>query len=242
MKKFEKILLLEDLDKLKEMVNHVNKLKPHLIDLKQKYEALELGTFTNLIFQELIKKGTKNIENKYVKFLNKELDNVGIKSTLIRNNLTKESGKQFEFLKQSLSSLKAFKIPYYGMYKSHQLPLELIFYSDRSEAFYVNDENEKIIKENFCTLYIETFEQKQIYDSFSKIKDAYNELLEITKENSKIKNSFEGLESLKKYIIDSVEHIQFKSLQSNLKNSTNRAIIDDNTLMDFIKFLTNAKN
>lgn len=198
---FKRELIHENLDILEKITKQSSQFVPCLEDLKAKYEALQISKFTDEVFKELLRDGTLKVGVRYHEYLNNEMDKTGVTSTLIRDNMIKESNEQLKSLKSSLQTLKSFRphLPW-SVINIPELPIELITYGNRSERFYIADEEGEIIAEKYCRTYLENQMEKDGYEAICKLAEGYAEFLEVTKDIRSV--DFKGLLSLGDFITD----------------------------------------
>lgn len=179
---FQRVPIHEDLDKLKRITDQFIKFKPLLEDLRTKYDILEIGEFKNEVFKELIKAGPAKVELRYLKFLNKQLDNMNITSTAIRKDMLRNYLKPLNALKESLKALISFRPSVSSIFPDAALKVSSISFGNNSWTFYISDEDKKAILESECSTYLETESEKIGYEALCRLVDAYGDFIEATKD------------------------------------------------------------
>lgn len=180
---FKRILIHEDKKLLENFQKQCKQFKPLLENLKTNYERLEMGTFSNKVFKDLLKGGIVQFKKVYETFIDKELDNGGTTSNRsLRNRIKHGFEADLVPLSNSFDRLNAFE-PHYGKYRdvSARLDLKHISYNDRLMIFWINREDSETLLEERCRTYLENEQEKLVYDSLEKVRKAYIEFMENAK-------------------------------------------------------------
>lgn len=175
-----KKLLKEDIHKFAEIASDLKQFIPHLNELKSSYEALEIGTFTNTVFKEIVLSGpTKSIET-YVKSLTDQLDKIGITNSTIRENAIKNHEYVIERFKKALSDAKKF-IPETYSANRPKLSLKYISVNDKTGYFHISSHDKEMILESYCRIYLDREQEVKNFEKIESLRDCFNEYLEIAK-------------------------------------------------------------
>lgn len=175
-----KKLLKEDIQKFAEISSDLKQFIPHLNELKSSYEALEIGTFTNTVFKEIVLSGpTKSIE-AYVKSLTDQLDKIGIKNSIIRENAIKNHEHVIERFKKALFDAKKFAPETYSANRP-KLSLKFISVNDKTGFFHISSHDKEMILESYCRIYLDSKQEVKDFEVIERLRDTFNEYLEIVK-------------------------------------------------------------
>ena len=170
-----RILIEEDFDKFKEIANDLKQFMPVLNEIKESFEGLEIGAFTNEVLKESFLLGPKKYINIYIENLNNQLDKWGAIS-VIRQNAIAGSEKLTERFQKAVDNAKRF---YPEIYSANRPKLPLKFISFEDGRFVISREDKEMILENYCRIYLETPEEIMLYEASKKLSEAFNEYLEI---------------------------------------------------------------
>lgn len=149
------------------------KLKPSLNKLKQAYEALELKEeFNDIIYKELVSKGSSRIAEKYKTELNRQLDKSGITNKNLRMVALSGTEEPLKALGDAITTLKEFKlVPSYASNPRHQV-LSVTQITFINDAFIITDEDKESIAEMYCRVYLETDEDHKTYNILLDLQKA----------------------------------------------------------------------
>ena len=170
-----RILIEEDFDKFKEIANDLKQFMPVLNEIKESFEGLEIGAFTNEVLKESFLLGPKKYIDIYIENLNNQLDKWGAIS-VIRQNAIAGSEKLTERFQKAVDNAKRF---YPEIYSANRPKLPLKFISFEDGRFVISREDKEMILENYCRIYLETPEEIMLYEASKKLSEAFNEYLEI---------------------------------------------------------------
>ena len=170
-----RILIEEDFNKFKEIANDLKQFMPVLNEIKESFEGLEIGAFTNEVLKESFLLGPKKYINIYIENLNNQLDKWGAIS-VIRQNAIAGSEKLTERFQKAVDNAKRF---YPEIYSANRPKLPLKFISFEDGRFVISREDKEMILENYCRIYLETPEEIMLYEASKKLSEAFNEYLEI---------------------------------------------------------------
>lgn len=175
-----KKLLKEDIQKFTEIARDLEQFGPLLKELKESYEALEIGTFTNTVFKEIVLSGpTKSIE-AYVKSLTDQLDKIGITNSLLRENVIKNHEHIIERFKKALFDAKKFAPETYSENRP-KLSLKFISVNDKTGFFHISSHDKEMILESYCRIYLDQEQEVKDYEVIEKLRDSFNDYLKIAK-------------------------------------------------------------
>lgn len=153
----------------------LKKIKPLLVNMLTGYKSLEMGDFSDKVFQEIKKGGLRNMEQKYLRNMESQIKKAGITSSLIKANLIKGSNEIFQKFKDDVQNVISFRDYHRGFNDNTPfLKLEMIDYVGGS--FMITEEKEAEFIENHCKVYLETDQENKIYDAANKFMDGFNEL------------------------------------------------------------------
>lgn len=170
-----RILIEEDFNKFKEIANDLKQFMPVLNEIKESFEGLEIGAFTNEVLKESFLLGPKKYIEIYIENLNNQLDKWGAIS-VIRQNAIAGSEKLTERFQKAVDNAKRF---YPEIYSANRPKLPLKFISFEDGRFVISREDKEMILENYCRIYLETPEEIMLYETSKKLSEAFNEYLEI---------------------------------------------------------------
>lgn len=192
----KRILIKEDLEQFKEIAKDLKQFMPVLNQLKESFESLEIGPFTNEVFKKINLLGSKYHVEIYIKNLENQLDKLGIKSSLMRENTIKDHEQIIENFKKAVDNAKNF---YPQIFTSNRPKLTLKFISFENGLFVISKEDKEMILEDFCRLYLENEDEIKLYNISKKLEGAFNEYLEFFFETgiSSINKHYSGSHVLK---------------------------------------------
>lgn len=170
----ERVLLHENEGLLFEICKDLKQYLPHLEQLKKTYENLKLGDFDNKVLTEIVKSGTVQIEKRFNKSLNNQIDQSGISNSILRENILKGSERLFFEFSEKTKELKRFKPTTYS--RNNYLKLNVI--SFENDTFYLSKENKEEILENECRIYIENEKELELYNNLQNFIAAYDKVNE----------------------------------------------------------------
>lgn len=170
-----RILIEEDFNKFKEIANDLKQFMPVLNEIKESFEGLEIGAFTNEVLKESFLLGPKKYIDIYIENLNNQLDKWGAIS-VIRQNAIAGSEKLTERFQKAVDNAKRF---YPEIYSANRPKLPLKFISFEDGRFVISREDKEMILENYCRIYLETPEEIMLYETSKKLSEVFNEYLEI---------------------------------------------------------------
>lgn len=173
----ERILIKED----RELLNKICRDLPEYITLlnkvKESYEKLELGEFSQKVFNDILSKGPEKTLDKFHSNLIVQFNNAKITSSILRSNMIAETNPIQNEFRNAVTDLKSFK-PYniknyignrYDYIKLHQITYE-------NGRFFISDENEENILEQSCRTYLESDRDKELFEKTKAFANTYKEL------------------------------------------------------------------
>lgn len=180
MKQPERVLIYENEAVFQAIKGDLNHFQPKLKALKEAYDALEIGDFTNDIFAEIKESGINKILTDFEIDLNKQLDQSGIKNV----NLRSVALNGTDLVKQNLTS--AFEalqsvtidIPAYGIQRNKSLELQEIAFMN--DAFVIA--NPEQIKELHCRIYLQDEADRYIHSVLVDLKNSLNDFSVMAKQ------------------------------------------------------------
>lgn len=183
--KKERILIKEDRDLLKTICRDFSEYVPLLNKVKESYENLELGDFTQDIYKEIIDFGANKSLQKFNSSMINQFDKANITSTIIRSSMMSDTLNIRESFKISVQELKSFK-PFniskmigqrYDFLKLHQITYE-------NGRFFISDENEENILEQSCRTYLTTERDHLLFEKVKTFSNSYKELKKFLLQNN----------------------------------------------------------
>lgn len=168
----KRILLHEDENLLNEISFDLNQYIPLLQKVKTSYETLELDNFCNDILKEITLGGIKNIKNNFNKNLEKQIENLKVTNSVLKENLLKGSQLVFQNFEETVKELKRFKPETY----SRVTGLKLQFISYKNEVFYLSKKDKESILENDCRIYLENEGELGLHKDLMKFIEAYEKV------------------------------------------------------------------
>lgn len=176
----ERILIHQNNLLLKEIVGDLRVYLAPLNKLKEAYEALEMGNFSQKVFEDLISKGTNEIIAAYSKSLNDQLDKTGVVNTKLRGIVLQGSDEPIANLKTALNDLKEVnpqpRASYGTSPRTQLLQLSDIEFEDG--GFQVT--NEESLVERHCRIYVEDEQSKMVYSHLITLQEHLQAYLKLT--------------------------------------------------------------
>jgi hypothetical protein len=171
----EKILISEDADLFEAVCRDLLSFLPVLNQLKDAYEQLDLGPLDSDVWKELRDSGHELVIARYNEALETELASTGVKNRVLRGVVLAGTGEPVAHLAKRLRAAKAFK-PNEHTVRNVKLSLEHISYIDGK--FIISDDDSEQIKERYCRTYLESEGEVELFQSLTKARDSYLELVE----------------------------------------------------------------
>jgi len=165
----------EDTALLANIVSDLAEFKPALVELKEAFEALKIGDFTNEIFKEIIKKGPAGVVDTFEKNLESQLDKMNVTIETLRVSFKTDQRCLTDRFVQAYNKLKAYKLKVRA-YASRRYFLGLQDISFIDNAFVVSDADKEAILERCCRVYIETEAEHELLAKMEDYLKAYRKL------------------------------------------------------------------
>ena len=175
MKKAERKLFREDTALLANIVSDLAEFKPALAELKEAFEALTIGDFTNEVFKEIMKKGPAGVVDTFEKNLESQLDQMNVTIETLRVSFKTDQRCLTDRFVLAYNKIKSFKLNVRS-YSSrrHYLSLQDVSFVDN--VFVVSDADRENILEKYCRVYIETEAEAEMLVKMEDYLKAYGEL------------------------------------------------------------------
>lgn len=177
---FERILIFEDKKLAREIVSDLEHYLPALDNVRSAYEKLELGPLNGYEFAVLLRAGTSNAKDNFIKMLNENFKAMGLRSEIIKQQTIKENLPLIDELQESVKELRSFVLPEWIRHRRASLQLKHISYKDGK--FVVSEDKVELIKEEYCRVYLTDEKQLRVYESLQKVESGFNELIDSLKE------------------------------------------------------------
>lgn len=157
----KKLLVHEDKTAIQKTIYCLEQFIPEMSTLKTDFETLNLGSFTNEIFNKL-KDNTSGqiIIQMYYESINKELDRVGIENAITRASILSAHESTITEFKEKINRFFNSLDTSFGM-----VELKLLEY--RNGKFIIPTESLKTITER-NSYYLETKEEIELFDSLNE--------------------------------------------------------------------------
>ncbi|MCP9198800.1 hypothetical protein MKO06_02710 [Gramella sp. GC03-9] len=169
-------LIFEDRDKLRSITQDIKDYNPYLDKVKSTYENLEMGEFSDEVFNEL-KRSTSSIRKRFEEKLDTEIKKAGITMTSVSEKMKESPRKDFEAFEEAVNDLSSFSPNNSGKtFPRPDLSLEDITYMQGK--FMISKTDQENILEKHCRIYLETEEEKRLYDKLQNFISVYNDLQE----------------------------------------------------------------
>lgn len=173
----KRILLNEDKDLLGQLVGDLSYFKPLLEVVKEKYILLEIGNFDSAAF-ESVRNNLSAVEKKFRSDIEKEIERTGIKRSFSQQAFRDQNEPLWQDLKEALKALIVAKpqVPYSsGFGRTQTLSLPFVSYSVERQ-FHISDENKEQLLEQYCRTYVETENEKIVYDALNEFGVSFKKL------------------------------------------------------------------
>lgn len=168
----EKILIKQDNKAFDVIMSDLEKWKPVLEEVKSAFEGLQIGEFDNTRFLELVNENTDHSENLFKESLEVQLDALKINSKVLRENMIRGNDKVIARLLKAVKEMKMF-VPLRSVSYRLIAMLRLGSISYGKRGFNISKGERESIMEQSCRSYIETAEEKEIYDALIEACNGY---------------------------------------------------------------------
>lgn len=163
----ERKLIFEDTEKLNNSVRHIQQFVPYLNKVKEAFDKLEIGEFTNELHKEIINTGTTGIEEAYKTKIKTDIQKIGIASSLIKENLIQGSESVLNDFLENVKSLKRFFPQVY--YSGDLSAVKVQYTSFENGSFIVSEEDKEVLLENHCRIYLETEDEHKLFNALNNL-------------------------------------------------------------------------
>jgi hypothetical protein len=184
----ERILINENLMYFDGLKKEATDLIEKANKLAEKYEQLEIGLFTQDVFNELVLIGYSSAREQYSKMILAETKNFAL-----RNLMQNDVDRVFKELQAFVDDVKKLKV--YGntfsFYNLAGQPGHLHFHTFKDGRFILTDQSIEKIKDHHCRTYINTQEQLDAVENLKNLLSCFNKLnQDIKKFNPAIQRLF----------------------------------------------------
>lgn len=172
----KKILIYSDDKLFGEIQRDIDRFIPRLEKMKNAYEALDMGFFTNEVMTKIKTQGESSIEADFYQNIKSQLDAAGITMKIVRQNMVNGSEATLLEFKNAFQEARNFEPPQYVCILRPVLNFTQISYNDESKVFEIDSETKENISETFCKIYLTNEVEKNIYDSLQNFVKAQAEV------------------------------------------------------------------
>ncbi|WP_026976249.1 hypothetical protein [Flavobacterium tegetincola] len=176
----KKELIYQNDNLLSEIIRDLSQYKPLLEEVKECYEKLELGNFTNEILKEITEININGIDKMYREKCESDYAKVNISNAIIKENLMRGSDELFNGLVFATVALRKFRPETYS--RSARLKASQISFIDG--RFQCTELDQEHVLEDYCRIYLENDKERDLFESLTNLKKVYE-------------NIYENLESMK---------------------------------------------
>jgi hypothetical protein len=156
---------------------------PFLNQVCEKYQALSLGPITSEILEKIAAGDFSGIKTATEAILEADLKKSGFKTKAIIRDLRASAAIEFEEFKSTASQLMA-KVQGYAYFSSTgHYPIEIRHFSIREGMAHLTEEDLQRLKDEYCTDYLETDLQIQVWEKLQNAAAALTEVTSLLKEN-----------------------------------------------------------
>lgn len=175
----KKVLIYENTELLNTILSDLKHFQPALKEFKKAFESLEIGTFYNDVFTEIKAHGISSTLMDYQKSLETQLEKAGVTNSKLRAIILQGSEEPIANLKTAYSNLKGVVVHpnQYAAYRTKVLELSEISFKDG--VFQVVNTEE--LTENYCRVYLNDSQDREMYKTLENTKKALNEFAEMAK-------------------------------------------------------------
>lgn len=169
-------LIHEDKQKVKDIVNQLTRLLPHLKEMRESYNALDFEQYNGEV-HELLKKNSNNeLRNIIMDRFKEELKKIGTSNSSITEPMIKSFKIKMERFLLLLKKIKSGEHIIRSM--DRKLQFNELAYLERSKSFVVSNEAITEITESEGRLYMVTDDEIRMYDLLKEIEVLGNEVNE----------------------------------------------------------------
>lgn len=171
----KRTLIKENQNLLNEILKDLRGYRPALTNLNDAYDELQMGPLSKEAFRDIVENGLSNIYPKYTANLEAELDKTGVKNPILRKTVLAASEPVFDKFRKAFEDLVNYAPRPSEFNPRPMLALESISYN--GEFFEVAAEDQEIILENHCRVYLENEAENAFHNTLSNLQDALNAYL-----------------------------------------------------------------
>jgi len=183
----KKKLIYENQNLYKDIERGLKQFSPVLIELKESYEKLEIGEYSNDVHKMLLTEGSRRVEKQYWERIDAQIKQSGITSKIIISNMKVGSEAPINEFCQSLKKAKNFK-PI--LYTSISIHMRIQYLSYIGGAFFVSEKDKEQILEQECRVYLETDFEHELYGKILVFEDIRNEIINLVNKTKFPRNRF----------------------------------------------------
>ncbi|MBC8984777.1 hypothetical protein H9X96_03200 [Pedobacter sp. N36a] len=194
----QRTLVFEDLSRLSNPQNSLEKVANLANKVASKYEELSMGAFTIEVYEDLVSNGVSNVQVKYSDDVKSEIKRLKINNPSLKNALMSDIDKALKPLSDAVSELKKYSSDRIGYYTLISGSNKITFFNNR---FNITQENIEVLKDEYCRIYIETEAEAKGYASLLDFVRAYNQMItDVNGYNSDLANKLRSTETLNRFI------------------------------------------
>lgn len=165
----ERILISQDNELLKSICSDLNQFTPLLINLKKAYESLEIGEFSQTIYNEIIIIGTGKIAQRFVSSIELDIEKTGVIKSITKENIKKGADTILNEFLECVKGMKKFRPETYTREK--WLTLNNISFSQK--GFHISHDNKENILESQCRIYLNSEQDHNLYEDLTKFIESF---------------------------------------------------------------------
>lgn len=169
----ERKLLHQDDALLEKILTDKSKFIPLLNSVKEAYENLEIGDFTEEIWNEIKANGATKISERYHKALDDDMSRTGVKNKVLRAVVLNGTNEVIDALKIAIDTIYSFEPK---LYSDRTIKLTYRDISFVDGQFEVTEKDKESILENYCRCYLNPGVATEFYDLMVVAQLAYKEL------------------------------------------------------------------
>jgi hypothetical protein len=170
-----RILVYEDLNGFNIPLQSIRKIISLANNVADKYEDLEMGSFTYEIYNDVIENGVLNVQVRYLATIRAEIKRLSITNPSIQHAMFGDLDRALEPLKTAIETLLKYSGNLMGYFILTEKYKKASFKNNR---FLLTKDDEESLKDEFCRIYVDDEKQSTALDSLRSFVDAYNTLLD----------------------------------------------------------------
>lgn len=185
MKTVERKLFHENWELFNEISRDLNEMKPLLYNVRETYEALNIGVLSNEVFKKIIGTGgPTKVRELFNQSLNNQLDEMKMTSKIMREKMIDDHSYLIDDFDKSVNILKVFKPnDVKTSVVERKVYLKPNHVSIVESQFVVSVDDKENILENYCRTYIAN-EEIEFLEKLQKLVTTYIDLKEFMITNS----------------------------------------------------------